>query len=202
MSYKVPSRSRVKTDHFHMQLINFHVRFYQLPWRIFTLPLQALIKPKRQVYPKQLYCHFLSLIDKWIYVMTTVANYKMSIRRNTTILNKVSNTDKFWRKLYTVPIAILELQHGKLDTFCDPVVAKIKDKIMNFSTIVLFLDTLEIKGGHRDILCIKSRNYHKHPKTHPPLLFAHFLRQKWEAFARIFNYSCAPQPVVCDITCD
>ena len=105
----------------------------------------TITSTKRQVYPKQLlYCHFLSLIDKWICVMTTVANYKMSIRRNVTILNKVSNTDKFWRKLYTVPIATLELQHGKLDTFCDPVVTKRQDhEFPSYITIVLFLDTLE-----------------------------------------------------------
>ena len=136
-----PSRSRVK------QIISTVDQFSceQLPRHISTLPLPALIKPKRQVYSKQLlYCHFLSLIDKWICVMTTVANYKMSIRRNVTILNKVSNTDKFWRKLYTVPIATLELQHGKLDTFCDPVVTKRQDhEFPSYITIVLFLDTLE-----------------------------------------------------------
>ena len=144
MSYKVhqdpESKQIISTCSWSILMRDF---ISYIPWHISTLPLQALIKPKRQVDPKQLYCHVLSLIDKWIYVTTTVANYKMSIRRNTTTLNKVSNTDKFWRKLYTVPIAILELQHGKLDTFCDPVVAKIKDKIMNFSIIVLFLDTLE-----------------------------------------------------------
>lgn len=130
MSYKV-HKVKSESNKSFPQSINSHVRFYQLPWHS-TLPLQAL----RDRFTQNSYCIVIFLV--WLTsecVMTTVANYKMSIRRNATILNKVSNTDKFWRKLYTVPITTLELQHGKLDTFCDPVVAKIKDKIMNFPPI-------------------------------------------------------------------